>query len=105
MTRRTNLFAIVLLNFPSFHGFVATVTAIPCTPSVVIVVVAIAISLVISRPTGFFWFFRLRARGTAKVHQLDRHLDNCFETVLAGETVRFGFFHSGSTVAMHVCTW
>ena len=70
MTRTTNLLAIFRLHFSSFHGFVATVTAIPRTPSVVIVVVAIAVALVISRPTGLFGF--LRARGTAKVRQLQR---------------------------------
>ena len=72
MTRSTHLLTILGLHLSSFHGLVAAVTAIPCTPSVVIVVIAIAIALVISCPTGFFGF--LRTRGTAKVRQLQRQL-------------------------------
>ena len=102
MTGTTHLLAIVRLYFPSFHGLVAIVTAIPCTPSVVTVVIAIAIALVISCSTGFSGV--LRARGTAKVRQLQRLSDKVFKTVLAGGTVSFDFFQSGCTVTVHART-
>ena len=48
----TNLGAVLLVDLASFHGFVATVTAIVSTAFFVVVVVAIAVALVLRKFTS-----------------------------------------------------
>ena len=95
---QTNLLTIFRLHFPSFHSFVATVTAIPRTSSMVIVVVAIVVTPVLRRATGFCWFFR--ARCTAEIRQLRVVPNKALQTGFAGETTSFERFHSTGTVAV-----
>ena len=46
----TNLLAILFLHDPAFHSFGAAVAAIVGTPFIVVVIIAIAVSLVLRRP-------------------------------------------------------
>ena len=48
----TDLVAVILLHYASFHGFGATVTAIVRTAFVVVIVVAVTIALVINCSAG-----------------------------------------------------
>ena len=48
----TDLVAVILLHYASFHGFGATVTAIVRTAFVVVIVIAVTIALVINRSAG-----------------------------------------------------
>ena len=49
----TDLGAVFLVDLASFHGFVATVTAIVCTAFNIVFVVAIAVALVLRKFTSW----------------------------------------------------
>ena len=83
-TNTTDLIAILFLHDSAFHTFGAAVAAIVGTPFIVVAIIAIAVSLVLRRPT--------RTRGAADTRKLDAEAHQTDEILVASEPKSLHFF-------------
>ena len=119
LSPKTDLLAVSLLHFATFHTFGTAVAAIVSTPFVVVIVVTVAICYVTGSPTSFLrlrrcclWrcclrrcFLRLlfsRATCATDVRQIGVHT-KLSELVGALETISFRHLHEGGATSACVC--